>query len=150
MVEGQGTEGQLGHIAREREGVFDIIVLVDSGWSRFGSAESGDRSNFDCGNSLLIFIFATIRSLNWRTDVNDSRRLLGDTRTGEEAIDNSPDLCSSCLTEVHLDIPVVEIIVLVGCVGDAVYRFVLRKVKVGIRPFLTGLGWGGDSDHVGK
>jgi hypothetical protein len=27
------------------------------------------------------------------------------------------------------------------------YRFVFRKVEVGIGPFLPGLGWGGDSNH---
>jgi hypothetical protein len=82
---------------REGEGVFDIIVLVDNRWSRFGSAESRDCSDLDCGDTLLIFIFAALRGLDWRTNVDDGRRLLGDTGAGDEAINNSLDLCSSCL-----------------------------------------------------
>lgn len=151
MVERQGTEGQLAHIVREGEGVFDIIVLVDNRWSRFGSTKSGDGSDFDCGDSLLIFVFAAIRSLNWGTDVYDCGRLLGDARAGNEAINDSLDLCSSCLTKVHLDIPVhIKAIISVGCPGNTVDRFIFWKVEVSIGPFLTGLGRGRDSDHVEK
>jgi len=134
------------------EGVFDIIVLVDNRWSRLCSADSGDCSNLDCGNALLIVIFAAVRGLDWRADVDDSRGLLGDTGAGDEAINDSLNLCSSRFTKVHLDIPIhiVKVVVPVGYLGDTVYWFILREVEVGIGPFLTGLGWGGDSDHVGK
>ena len=136
---------------REGEGVFNIIVLVDNRWSRFGSTDSRDRSGLDCGDSLLIFIFAAFRGLNRRTDINYCRRLLGDTGAGNEAINYSLNLCSSCLTKVHFDIPVhIKIIVSAGNLGDMVYWFIFWKVEVCIGPFLTGLGWGRDSDHVGK
>ena len=152
MVEREGTEGQLGHILREGEGVFNIIVLVYNRWSRLGSTEGRDRSNFDCGDSLLIFVFATIGGLNWGTDIDDCRRLLGDTGAGDETINDSFNLCPSCLTKVHLDIPVhsIKIIVSVGYLCDMVYWTIFRKVEVCIGPFLAGLGWGRDSDHVGK
>ena len=39
-MERQRPERQLGHIVWEGEGVFDIIVLVENRWSRFGRAES--------------------------------------------------------------------------------------------------------------
>jgi len=136
----------------EGEGIFNIIVLVDNRWSRFGTTESRDRSDLDCRDSLLIFIFATIRNLNWRTDVDDSRRLLGDTGARDEAIDNSLNLCSSCSTKVHFDIPVhiIEVVVPFGCLGDTVYWVIFRKVEVGIGPFLTSLDRRGDGDHVWK
>ena len=137
---------------REGEGVFDIIVLVDNRWSGLGSAESGDCGDLDCGNTLLIVIFTTVRDLDWRADVDDGRGLLGDTGAGDKAINDSLDLCPSCLTKVHLNIPVhiVKVVVPVGYLGDTVNWFILREVEVGIRPFLAGLGWGGDSDHVGR
>ena len=152
MVERKGTQGQLGHIVREGEGVFHIIVLVDNRWSGFGSAESRDRSEFDCGDALLVFVFPAIRRLNWRADVDDCGRLLGYTGTGDEAINDGLDLGSSCLTKVHLDISVqiIKTIVPVGCLGDTMYGPIFGKVEVGIGPFLAGLDRGGNSDHVGK
>jgi hypothetical protein len=45
---------QLGRVVRKREGVFDIIVLMDNKWSRFGSAESGNYGNLDCGDTFLV------------------------------------------------------------------------------------------------
>ena len=152
MVKRHGTEGQLAHIVREGEGVFDIIVLVDNRWSRLGSTESRDCSGLDCGDSLLIFVFATFRGLNWGTNIDDCRRLLGNTGAGDEAINDSLNLCSSRFTKVHLDIPVhiIQIVVSAGYLGDMVHWFIFRKVEVCIGPLLTGLGWGRDSDHVGK
>ena len=134
---------------REGEGIFDIIVLVENRWSRFISAQSGDCSDLDCGDALLIVVLAAVGGLDWRADVDDSGRLLGDTGAGDKAINNSLGLCSARMTEVHLDIPVhiVKVVVPVGYLGDTVYCFVW-KVEVGIGPFLAGLGWSGDSDHV--
>ena len=137
---------------REGEGVFNIIVLVDNRWSGLGSAESGNCSNLDCGNTLFIVVFAAVRGLDWRADVDDSRGLLGDTGARDKAVNDGLDLRSSCLTKVHLDIPVhiVKVVVPVGYLGDTVNWFILREVEVGIGPFLAGLGWGGDSDHCRK
>ena len=136
----------------EGEGVFNIIILVDNGWSRLGGAEGGDCSDFDCGDSLLIVIFAALSGLEWGADVDDSGWLLGDTGAGDEAINHSLDFGSARMAKVHLYVPVhiVKAIIPVGRLGDTVYWFVFREVEVGIRPFLTGLGWCGDSDHAGK
>lgn len=113
MVERKGAERQLGHVVREGECIFDIIVLVENGRSRFGSAESCDCSDFDCGYALLIFIFNGFRGSNWGTNVNDGRRLLGDTRAGDEAINNGLHLGPSCLSKVHFHVPVhiIEVVV---------------------------------------
>lgn len=91
---------------RERECIFDIIVLVDDGRSRFGCTKSGNCSDFDCRDFLLIFLFKSFRRLDWRTDVNEGRWLLGDTGARDEAIDNSLHLGSSGLAKIHFDIPV--------------------------------------------
>ena len=126
MVKRHGTERQLGHILGKGEGIFDIVVLVDNRWSRPGGAEGGDCSDLNCGDPLLIFVFATIRGLNWRADVDDGRRLFCDTGAGDEAINNSLNLCSSRVTEVHLNIPVhiIKVVVPVGRLGDTVYWFI--------------------------
>ena len=151
-MERQGTERQLGHVVGKGECIFDIIVLVDNRWSRFGRAESGECSDFNCGDSFLIFIFAAFRGLDWRTDVNDGRRLLGDTGAGNEAIDNGLNLGPSCLAKIHFNIPVriIEVIVPFGYLSNTMYCFIFRKVEVGIGPFLPGLYWCGDSNHVGE
>lgn len=151
-MERKGTERQLGHVVRKGKCIFDIIVLIDNRWSRFGGAEGGDCGNFNCGDALLVFIFAAFRRVDWRTDVDDGRRLLGDTGAGNEAIDDGLNLGPPCLAKIHFDIPVriIEVVVPVSYLSDTMYCFIFRKVEVGIGPFLPSLCWGGDSNHVGE
>ena len=137
---------------RKGKGIFDVIVLVDNGWGWFRSAESRDCSDFDCGDSLLIFVFDSFRCLDWGTDVDDGGRLLGDTGTGDEAINDGLDFGPASLAEIHFDIPVhiIEAIVPACRLGNTMYCFIFWKVEIGIGPFLAGLGWCGNIDHSGK
>jgi hypothetical protein len=106
MVKRERAERQLGHIMREGERIFDIIVLLQNRWNGLGRAEGSDCSDLDCRDSLLIFILKRFGGLDWRTDVNDGGWLLGDTGAGDKAIDDSLELCSSCLAKIHFYVPV--------------------------------------------
>jgi hypothetical protein len=152
MMEREGAERQLSHIVRKGEGVLDIVVLIENGRSGFGRAESRNWSDFNCGDSLLIFVVAAFRGLDWRADVDNGRRLLGDTWAGDEAINNGLNLGPTCLTKIHFDVPVhiIKDVVPVRYLGDAMYCFIFRKIEIGIGPFLPGLGGCWDSYHVGR
>lgn len=134
------------------ERIFDIFVLIDDRRSRLGGTECGNCSDFDSGDSLLIFILAAFGGLDWRADVDYGGWLLGDTRAGDETINNSLNLGPTRLSKIHFDIPVhiIQVIVPVGCVGNTMYCFILQKIEVGIGPFLSGLGRCGNGNHVGK
>lgn len=152
MMERGWTERELGHIVWEGEGIFDVIVLVANRRSRFGGAERGDCSDLDGRYPFFVFVFDGFGGMDWRTDVNDGGRLLGDAGAGDEAVDNGLHLGPSRLAKIHFDTPagIVEFIVSVRRLGDTMDCLIFRKVEVGIGPFFPGLGWCGNSDHVGE